>query len=125
MKLSDLVNRYHSFLLLLVILIAFILRFFDLGQIPRGLYQDETAIGYNAYSILSTGKDEWGKNFPLYFKSFGDYKLPVYMYFTVPSVKLFGLNAFAVRLPSALFGLATVCLVYFLVKELSKNDSLA
>lgn len=125
MKLSDLVKQYQSFLLLFVIFIAFIFRFFDLGQIPRGLYQDETAIGYNAYSILTTGKDEWGKNFPLYFKSFGDYKSPVYIYLTVPSLKIFRLSAFAVRLPSALFGLATVGLLYFLVKELSKNDSLA
>jgi len=54
--------------------LAVYLRLFQFGEVPNGLYQDETAIGFNAYSILETGKDEYGKDFPLYFRSFGDYK---------------------------------------------------
>jgi len=96
-----------------------------LGEVPLGFYQDESAIGYNAYSILQTGKDEYGKTFPLYFKSFGDYKLPVYIYSVVPSIKLFGLNEFAVRFPSALFGFLTVVVSYFFIKQLTKNKLLA
>lgn len=81
-------KRYLFFILLLSIFVfAFILRFYKLGEIPNGLYQDETAIGYNAYSILNIGKDEYGKDFPLYFKSFGDWKLPVYIYSTALSIK--------------------------------------
>lgn len=110
-------------LFLLILLLAFVLRFYKLGEIPTGLYRDETAIGYNAYSILTTGKDEYGRKLPLYFQSFGDYKLPVYIYSTVVSVKLFGLNAFAVRFPSALFGFLTVIVFYFLVKELTKDEN--
>ena len=88
-------------ILLGIFVIAFILRFYKLGDVPNGLYQDETSIGYNAYSIMTTGKDEYGKIFPLYFKSFGDYKLPIYIYSAIIPIKLFGLNAFAVRFPSA------------------------
>ena len=108
----------NKFYFIAILVLAGFLRMYRLGDIPNGLYQDETAIGYNAYSILQTGKDEYGKTFPLYFQSFGDWKLPVYIYVTVPSVALFGLTAFAVRLPSAIFGTATVGAVYFLVKEL-------
>ena len=113
------------FCFIAVTIVAFLLRFYDLGKIPNGLYQDETAIGYNAYSILKTGKDEYGKSFPIYFKSFGDYKLPVYIYATVPSVLVFGLTPFAVRFPSALFGVLTVPLFALLMYELTKNKNFA
>jgi 4-amino-4-deoxy-L-arabinose transferase-like glycosyltransferase len=111
--------------LLIVFAVAFFLRFYKLGEIPNGLYQDETAIGYNAYSILETGKDEHGLPYPLYFRSFGDYKLPVYIYLTVPSVKFFGLTPFAVRLPSAIFGLLTVIAFYFFINCIQKNKTLS
>lgn len=112
-------KRY--FFLFLIFLLAAFLRFYKLGVIPNGLYQDETAIGYNAYSILQTGRDEHGLKFPLYFKSFGDYKLPVYIYLTALSVKLFGLTEWAVRFPSALFGTLTIPLLFFLLQKLFKS----
>src|SRR3989344_2040290 len=107
---------------LIIFFLAVFLRFYKLGEIPNGLYQDETAIGYNALSILETGKDEHGVSWPLYFKSFGDYKLPVYIYLTAISVKLFGLNEWAVRFPSALFGTLTVVVMYFFVNKLFKTN---
>lgn len=106
---------------ILILGVGLFFRFYKLDSIPPGLYQDETAIGYNAYSILKTGADEYGKNFPLYFKSFGDYKLPVYIYSTIPSIIIFGLNAFAVRFPSALFGFLTIPLVGLLMLRFTKN----
>lgn len=111
--------------LILIFALAFFLRFYKLGDIPNGLYQDETAIGYNAYSLLETGRDEHGRYLPLYFESFGDWKLPIYIYLTVISVKLFGLTEFAVRFPSALFGTLTVPLLYVFIKELFKKRRVA
>lgn len=102
-------------------ILATFLRLYQLGNIPHGFYQDESAIGYNAYSLLRTGKDEWGVTWPLYVKSFGDYKLPVYVYATIPSIMLFGVNEFSVRFPSAFFGILTVGVVYFLTKKLTEN----
>lgn len=118
-------DRTRLFLLIAIFAIAFFLRFYRLGEIPNGLYQDETAIGYNAFSLLETGRDEYGKSFPLYFKSFGDYKLPVYVYLTAFSIKIFGLSAFGVRLSSALFGFLTVIVLYFFVRKLTNNERLA
>lgn len=108
-----------------ILIVGFFLRFYQLGSVPNGMYQDETAIGYNAYSILKTGKDEYGKFLPLYFKSFGDYKLPLYIYSVVPSVAIFGLTDFAVRFPSALFGFLTIIIFYPFMKLLTKNTSLS
>lgn len=112
------------FLLIIVLLAAF-LRLYKLGEVPPGIISDEASIGYNAYSILKTGKDEWGNFLPLSFPAFGDYKLPGYIYATVPAVAVFGLNEFAVRLPSAVFGILTVLATYFLVLELFKSNKIA
>lgn len=106
-----------------IILGAFILRFYAIDRIPPSLSWDEVSIGYNAYSILKTGKDEHGKFLPIdAFAGYGDYKPPLAIYITVPFVALFGLTDFSVRAPSALFGALTVLLTYFLVRELFKKN---
>lgn len=108
--------------LILIIVLAFILRFFKLGSNPPELFFDEMALGYNAYSIVKTGQDEHAKAFPLiYFTSFGDYKPSGYIYTALPIIKLFGLNSFTTRFPSALFGTLTVLLTYFLVLEIFRS----
>src|SRR3989344_2428644 len=122
-------TKYFSvskIIILAIIVLAFILRFNKLGQVPLSLNWDETSNAYNAYSILKTGRDEYGKLLPLYNRSFDDYKPPMYMYLNVPTVAVFGLTSFAARLPSAFFGFLTVLLIYFLTKklfEIDKSDS--
>lgn len=111
-------NKIKYLIFGIIILIAVFLRFYQLGTVPASPDWDEAALGYNAYSILTTGKDEFGKVLPVVLKSFGDYKPALYAYLAIPSVAVFGLNTFAVRLPSALFGVLSVILTYFLVYEL-------
>src|SRR3989344_3496317 len=105
-------------LLTIIIVIASVLRLWQLGQVPISPDLDEAALGYNAYSILQTGRDEYGKFLPIVLRSFDDYKPALYSYLTIPSILIFGLNVFAVRLPSAIFGILTVLATFFLVKEL-------
>jgi 4-amino-4-deoxy-L-arabinose transferase-like glycosyltransferase len=105
--------------LIIIILIALFTRIYKLGQSPPGLYLDEAAQGYNAYSILKTGKDEFGKNFPIVFRSFADFKTPIYIYLIVPLIPLFGLTPFAVRFPAFFFGLLNIPLLFLLVKYLA------
>lgn len=107
-----------KFILLAIVLIGLILRFYMLGANPPSLNWDEASTGYNAYSILKTGKDEYGTFLPLSIRSFDDYKPPLYTYLTVPSIAIFGLNDFAVRFPSAVLGTLTIIVLYFLVLEL-------
>lgn len=115
-------NKFFEIgLLIFVLLVASVLRLYQLGNVPVSPDWDEAALGYNAYSILQTGKDEYGKSFPIVLQSFADYKPALYMYFVVPTVALFGLDTFAVRLPSAIFGILTVLATYFLVLELFKK----
>ena len=115
----------NNWLIITIILLAASLRFYQLGHNPPSLDWDETAHGYNAYSILKTAKDEYGKFLPLYFRSFDDYKPPLYTYLVVPSIAIFGLSDFAVRFPSALLGVAAVVFTYLMVFELFKNKTLS
>ena len=109
-------------LLIIALLLGAFLRLYQLGAIPGALTWDEAALGYNAFSILKTGKDEYGKLLPIIFKSFGDYKPGLYIYLTIPSIALFGLTEFAVRFPSVIFGLLAIFGVFLLVKELFKDE---
>lgn len=108
--------------LYLVLFLFLITRFYRIEQIPASVYWDEASIGYNAYSVLATGKDEWGKLFPIHFRAFGEFKLPVYIYSVVVSVAIFGLNSFAVRFPSVIFSLFSVYIVYLLSKKIFQNQ---
>lgn len=112
-------------LLSIILFLAVFLRVYKVDSIPPGLTWDEAALGYNAYSILKTGKDEYGSFLPITLKSFGDYKPAFYSYADIPFIALLGLNEFAVRLPSVLAGVGFVALVYLLVLELFKRKWLA
>ena len=114
-------DRETVIILSLIFILAVALRLIQLDKVPPSLNWDEAALGYNAYSILKTGRDEYGVRFPTVLQSFGDYKPSLYTYLAIPSVALFGLNEFAVRFPSALFGFLTVLFTYFLVNELFIN----
>jgi len=105
-------------LLISIVLLASILRLYKLGEIPRGLYIDEPSIGFNAYSILTTAQDQYGQFLPLSFQAFGEYKLPVYIYGTVPLLAIFGTSAFSVRLLSALAGITGTFGIYLLTKQI-------
>lgn len=104
--------------LVLILSIAFLLRTVALGKYPVGFYADEAAFGYNAYLLLHTAHDEYGKLWPVSLTSFGDWKPPMQAWLSIPTIALFGLGEFAVRLPSAILGTATVAVIYFLAEEL-------
>jgi len=123
MKIRKLIIRH--WLLIIILAVSAVLRLWSLSTNPPHLTPDEAALGYNAYSILKTGRDEYGKLLPIIFKSFGDYKPGLYVYLAVPFVALFGLSEFAVRLPSALAGVIAVWLLYLIVRELFKEKKLA
>src|SRR5476651_2143259 len=104
--------------LIAILLLAALLRFWQLGSVPASPDWDEAALGYNAYSILKTGRDEYGTWFPVSLRSFDDYKPPLYVYLTIPSVAIFGLNVWSTRLPAVIAGLLAVAGTYFLMNEL-------
>ena len=107
-----------------IFLIGVVLRFYRLDSNPPAPTWDEVAWGYNAFSLLLTGRDEFGRLLPFdYLESFGDFKPPVYAYLSIIPVALFGLNEFSARFASAFFGSITVVITYFLVKSIFSSSS--
>ena len=108
-----------NYFLLLIITLAILLRLTLLSSVPVGFNDDEAAFGYNAYSILKTGRDEWGRFLPFpVFESFGDWKLIGYLYPTVVSQMIFGTNELATRLPSVVFGVLAIISAHLLAGKL-------
>jgi 4-amino-4-deoxy-L-arabinose transferase-like glycosyltransferase len=114
---------------ILLILISFLsvcLFLYKMNVSPPALNADEAANGYDAYSILKTGKDQYGNFLPLRFKSFGDYKLPLLTYLAVPFIKIFGLTETGIRMVNFPFVLFFPAIIFLLIQELlnKKNVSL-
>ena len=121
----SLIKRYSSFLLLVLVLFSFVIRFLWLDRSPRGLLIDEAHFGYISYSLLETGRDEHGISWPVIFKGFGDQKLPVQAYLLMPFIKLIGLNSVSVRLPSVIAGSLLVAAIYWLLREFKFKQELS
>src|SRR5579872_3506252 len=105
------------FIILLILLVGLFLRLYLITSAPSGFFCDEASIGYNAYTLLHTGKDEYGEAFPIFFKSFGDYRHPIAVYSTIPLVAILGLSEYAVRIQGLLYGMILIMLIYLLSKE--------
>ena len=102
------------FLLGLILIVAFFARTYQLSSIPNGFHIDEASLGYNAYSLLLTGKDSDGNRLPLYISMFNDNNPTGYYYMAAASIKFLGLNEFSTRFPAALFGSLSVLAVFSL-----------
>lgn len=111
-------------ILAVAVFLTFFLRFYQLGQIPQGINVDEASYGYDAYSLAKTGKDMWGERHTS-LKSFGDFKPAGLSYTIAPFTNYYGLSTFTTRLPSAIFGLMTLVITFYLLKLLLQNFYLA
>ena len=109
-------SRGERLALLGVMLLAAALRLPALDRIPNGLIPDEALSGYDAYSIARTGRDAYGERLPLFPRSTARLH-SLYIYLTVPFVAALGLDEWAVRLPSALAGIATAFVLFAWLRE--------
>lgn len=111
--------------IIILTLISFIIRLYNQPQIPYGFHRDEAGIAYSAYSILKTGKDEWGTTLPLHFKALGDYPPGIYNYLVSGSIFIFGLTEFAERFPAILIGALMIPISYIFIKKYFLDKKLA
>src|SRR4030042_7041651 len=111
----------HKTILLLIILLAAFMRLWNIDKVPVSLFGDELDVGYQAYSILKTGRDYSGNFLPIHFQSLAEWRTPLYLYSAVPTVAVFGISAWGVRLPAAIFGVLGVWAMYLLVKQLIRE----
>lgn len=116
-------NKKIIIFFIAILCIAAFLRIWKLGDIPSGLHNDEADIGYIAYSILKIGRSPYGDTNPFAIQeAWGGSRVPLYIYSVVPSIAVFGLTPFAVRFPSAIYGILSVLVTFFLLRKLFHSD---
>jgi 4-amino-4-deoxy-L-arabinose transferase-like glycosyltransferase len=112
------------FWLILIVALGLFLRLWQLGMIPQILNRDEAALAYNAVLLRETGKDEWGRAWPLSLESFGDYKLPGYVWSLIGVFSVFGYHDWVVKLPSVMAGLGIIVITYFFFTQIFRQSRL-
>jgi len=112
-------------LLSLVIFLGSFLRFGFLDKVPPELFGDEVDVGYQAASLLHTGRDLYGQVMPTYIHSLSEWRAPLLMYATVPTIAIWGNSQTAVRLPQVIFGTLAPLLVFILAYQTTKSKSIS
>lgn len=106
-------NKEVVFELILLFILSFFFIFYKFNSIPRYLAFDEIEFTklalsldgkpYTPYSLLATGHST------------------LYFYIILLSLKTFGVNIFALRLPSAVFGILSVIVFYLTIRIIFKQ----
>lgn len=110
--------KYPSVLLMIILLFSLLIRVYQINFLPSGINIDEVSQGYNAYSLLLTGKDRYGKVLPILFKSYESFQPPMYTYLTILPTMLFGKSNLALRFVSILSSIIVIILSFSISKKL-------
>src|SRR5260221_11836804 len=122
---SQMSKKWFGFCFVLILLVAVAIRFYKLGSVPYSLYWDEVAMQVDVKSVVQTGRDMFGRPwYQVIYPSYGDFKLPVYIWAASGVEKMLGLSEFAFRLPSALAGIGTIIVAGWLAKEFLEDGKL-
>lgn len=109
----------------LLLLFSLIIRSLFISSSPPELFGDEIDVGYQAYSLFKTGKDLYAQPFPTYIHSLSEWRAPLLMYFTVPSIALFGSTEIGVRAPEIALGVLGIAIIFLLVYHTTKSSPAA
>jgi len=104
-------DRRFPIVLLAIVALAAFLRLYELRSLPPGLYADEAMDGNNALEALETHRFQ-----PFYPEDNG--REGLYVNVAALSIACFGHQAWALRLPAAVFGVLSVVGVALLGAEL-------
>lgn len=115
------IERSPEFILIFLLCLSFVIRFYKLEEYPLSVNQDELSNIYDAYSISETGADRWGAKHPLVLRGFGnlDYRPPMYAWLAAPSIKIFGFSVFAGRFTAVILGTLSLLLLYLVAKRIA------
>lgn len=116
-------NKKLNIGLVFLLLISFLVRIYRVDTLS--LFGDEIDVGYQAYSLLNTGRDYKGNFLPVYIQSLSESRAPLLIYFSIPGVAIFGLTELGVRITPILFGVLSIYLFYKLILLFSKSNNLA
>lgn len=110
------------FIMFCIVILAFLLRSYDVKENPPGFFVDEATNGLDAYNIYKSGKDYHEASFPIFFEAAGEYRSPLWVYLSTLIIGLFGMSIETVRLSSALQGVVTVIIMYFVGRLMFRSN---
>ena len=114
-------KKLYIGLLSIILVIALFLRVYKLDSVPAALFGDEIDVGYQAYSLLETGRDINGRFLPFYIKSLSEYRTPLFIYSDIPFIALFGLNEWGIRANPVFWGVLSILGLYLLVSKITNQ----
>ena len=94
--------------LAIIVLVGALVRFPALDTVPPGMHIDESSAGYDAYSLLLTGRDHYGVSYPVFFEALGNWSSGIHIYLSVPVTMLFGFGKEQTRLPYPFYGISAI-----------------
>lgn len=115
--------KKFNWALVVLLLISFLVRIYKINSLS--LFGDEVDVGYQAYSLLQTGRDYKGNFLPTYIQSLSESRAPLLIYLSIPGIKILGLTELGVRITPIIFGVLSIYLFYKLIFLLSKSNKLA
>jgi hypothetical protein len=118
-------KKFKILILIIIWLLALLtVKLKGLDISPQSVGFDEAALGYNAYSLMLTGKDEYGTRLPLSLRSYNDFKPALYSYLAIPFIKIFGLTDAAIRMPSAVMGTISLLFLLLIIRKIGRPRNL-
>lgn len=116
-------NKYEIMLVITIIIGSFV-RLFNIDKMPNALNIDEASSGYDAYTIMKYGIDKAGKSYPIVLYAWGSGQSVLYSYIMIPFLLIGGLTEFTIRAPMALVGIASLYVIYYLLKNIFENKKI-
>lgn len=116
-------RRWHLRVFFILAVLVLVIYVIGVPHTPRGFCLDESSIAYNAHLVATTGHDEYQEAWPLFFRAFGEYKNPIYIYLLAALFRFSGPSIAVARALSAVLGVASVLLIAYLATLISKNKA--
>ncbi|MBM4464426.1 MAG: phospholipid carrier-dependent glycosyltransferase [Chloroflexi bacterium] len=98
-------------LVVLIVVLGFVLRAYDLDSIPGGFHGDEGEWAMDAVGILE------GRRVPPFGTGWDEHP-SLFSYLQATTMKIFGMNVTGVRMLSAIAGALTVLALYLLIRQM-------
>jgi 4-amino-4-deoxy-L-arabinose transferase-like glycosyltransferase len=109
-----------QFSVIILLIIAAFLRFYNLEEVPLPVNQDELSNIYDGYSIAETGADRWGDKYPFLLRAFGDAdnRPPLYSWVCAASIRVFGYSITAGRAPAGIIGIFSLIFLFLVARKI-------
>lgn len=115
---NDISDKTYRIILFIGIVVALFVRIYKFAQIPYGVNQDGAMAAVDAKALAEYGTDRFGMDYPVHLTAWRYGQMSSLLsYLMIPFIKLFGMTAFSIRLPSLIISCVGLIALFFLAKD--------